>query len=121
MNATAELALTPLSPLQRQFWFMESLYPGARDHILSMVLAWRGDLAVPLLVEAIHRVADRHPSLRARFVSAGGSVMQRVEASAAAEVTIEEGGPAGYTHLALELPAAIQDAATLRFDLEEGP
>jgi amino acid adenylation domain-containing protein len=117
----AEIAAAPLSPLQSQFWFMESLYPGARDHILSMVLAWRGAVETPLLIEAIRRVADRHPSLRSRFVGSGRSVLQRVAASAAADLVLEEGEPVGFTRLALELPPLVRDAAAAAFDLENGP
>lgn len=68
----------PLSPMQEQIWFVQSLAPQSSVYHCPAAFLIAGDLDVKRLAAAVHRLALRHPLLRATFATVQGRPMQRV-------------------------------------------
>ncbi len=111
----------PLTVLQEQFWFREMMNPGARAHILTTLLVWKGTLDEDRLRRAFRRMADRHASLRMRVAGGDGSLVAEIEPFVDVDITFEEAQAAGFEGIAWELPPKVKDAlAGIPFNLERG-
>ncbi len=71
----------PLSPAQRQQWFLWKFDPGSTAYCIQGALRLKGSLNVDALATAVDALAQRHESLRTLFQEgANGEVEQYVEA-----------------------------------------
>lgn len=66
----------PLSPAQRQMWFLDQLNEGGGELNVHSVLRLRGGLDLAALRAAVACVADRHEVLRGRFEIRDGEPVQ---------------------------------------------
>lgn len=114
--------LLPLTALQEQLWFMETVHPGARGHVLTAVLAWRGGLDRETAKDAIGRAVNRHPALRSRFRRKGDTVLREVLPLVAVSIEFADADTVEYREISWELPPSVSDAVVdAPFDLESGP
>ena len=74
-------ARIPLAPAQRRLWTIHQLEPDNTAYHLTAAFALSGPLDVARLLRAVAAVADRHDSLRTRFVEEDGLAQQRIDAS----------------------------------------
>ncbi len=72
-----ESAWQPLSPIQEQMWFVQSLSPESPAFHCPAATRLRGELDVERLRQALLRAQERHPLLRARFAIHNDRPMQR--------------------------------------------
>jgi len=71
----------PLSPSQRQLWFLEELEPEAHAYNIVGAVLLRGSLDADALEAAIAGVVDRHEALRTTFESRDGDPVQVIRAA----------------------------------------
>ncbi|HSX62437.1 MAG TPA: amino acid adenylation domain-containing protein, partial [Tahibacter sp.] len=74
--AVARDAALPLSFAQQRLWFLAQLEPGSTAYHMPLVVRLRGALDTAALTAAFDVVAQRHESLRTRFVERDGVAMQ---------------------------------------------
>ncbi|HNN91127.1 MAG TPA: amino acid adenylation domain-containing protein [Pseudomonadota bacterium] len=77
LPAIDESAWQPLSPIQEQMWFVQSLSPESPAFHCPAATRLRGELDVERLRRALQRAQERHPLLRARFGIHNDRPMQR--------------------------------------------
>lgn len=68
----------PLTFMQEQLWFLDQLTPGSPTYNIPCVIRLRGRLEVSALEQALHRVVERHESLRTSFINKSGRPLQVV-------------------------------------------
>ncbi|MEU4315654.1 amino acid adenylation domain-containing protein [Nocardia sp. NPDC024068] len=111
----------PLSPAQQRLWFLER-FGGSGDpdaaqgaYNVPMVLRLRGPLDHAALTTALHRVQERHETLRTVFPEVDGEPVQRVIPAAEAAITLHSPAAA-----ADDLHGAIARFVAPGFDLATG-
>ena len=109
---------TPLSFAQRRLWFLDQLEPGGNEYLIRIALRLTGTLDVPALEEALSRLAERHETLRTRFLADDeGRPYQVIDPPGRVAVEI-----ADLTGRDEETVAArVHEAASAPFDLARGP
>jgi len=70
--------LAPLSYPQERLWFLDQLQPGEAAYVIAAALELRGPLRADWLLDALHRIVDRHAALRTTFEVDGELPRQRV-------------------------------------------
>ena len=76
-------ALIPLSPAQQRIWFLNRFDPSAPGYNMPFVVRLRGTADLPALVAALHKVVDRHESLRTVFPAVDAPVARLPSRSSA--------------------------------------
>ncbi len=109
----------PLSPMQEQVWFVQTLAPSSTTFHCPIAFQITGALDVPRLIAALNRAATRHPLLRAQFSVVHGRPMQKIAANPTWQVQVgeicEDENP---PHDALQLPL-VQEFLHRPFDLSQ--
>ncbi len=77
----------PLAPAQQRLWTIHQLEPDNTAYHLTAAFMLSGPLDVARLLRAVAAVADRHDSLRTRFVEENGQAQQWI---AAAPLSVEK-------------------------------
>ena len=77
----------PLAPAQQRLWTIHQLEPDNTAYHLTAAFMLSGPLDVARLLRAVAAVADRHDSLRTRFVEENGQAQQWI---AAAPLSVEQ-------------------------------
>ncbi|MFF3545077.1 amino acid adenylation domain-containing protein [Streptomyces platensis] len=72
-------AALPLSPGQRQLWFLHQLDPASPAYLLPLVHRLRGPLDVAALEHALRLLTERHEILRTRYVLDGTEPRQIID------------------------------------------
>jgi amino acid adenylation domain-containing protein len=113
-------AALPLSFAQQRLWFLDQLEPGSALYNIPVALRLTGRLLVPELEAALAELAQRHETLRTRFVVENEEPRQQIMPAEPLEVA---------RHDLSELPAPEREAAARRimgaeagapFDLQAG-
>ncbi|MFE9426948.1 amino acid adenylation domain-containing protein [Kitasatospora sp. NPDC006697] len=73
----------PLSSAQRRMWFLDQLEPGSSEYLVPLVLRLHGPLDTAALTGALDDLAQRHESLRTRYLAPGGEPVQVIDPVAA--------------------------------------
>ncbi|MFI0370122.1 amino acid adenylation domain-containing protein [Actinomadura sp. 1N219] len=114
-RATARTLTVPLSPYQERIWYAEQLDVDVPIYNVPLVLALPDGMGTAGVEDALNRLVDRHPSLRARVRVHDGRPLQTIEARPERlrlrETTIE----------AARLRDAAAGTAHGAFDLVGGP
>ncbi|RZU53337.1 amino acid adenylation domain-containing protein [Krasilnikovia cinnamomea] len=126
-QGTAE-PLTPITPIrrtgpvpvslaQRRLWLLTQLDGAAEAYHMPLVLEMRGWLDRPALGRALDALAERHDTLRTRFVVRAGEPLQDLGPAPELTVTDLTGRSDAEQRLAELVDAAVTDP----FDLVAGP
>ncbi|NWE17269.1 non-ribosomal peptide synthetase [Pseudomonas yamanorum] len=108
-----------LSYAQERLWFLWQLDPKSTAYNMSSVLRLRGSLDVPALESAFNSLIARHEPLRTTFAEEQGRTVQRVAASAALTIELQDVSTQGLSDPALH--AVIEACTQQAFNLEHGP
>src|SRR3569833_1026015 len=109
---------TPLSFAQRRLWFLDQLEPGGNEYLIRIALRLTGTLDVPALEEALSRLAERHETLRTRFL-ADDEVRPYQVIDPPGRVAVEIADLTGRDEETVA--ARVHEAASAPFDLARGP
>ncbi|MFJ9819537.1 amino acid adenylation domain-containing protein [Streptomyces sp. NPDC101151] len=101
----------PLSPGQRQLWFLHQLDPDSPEYLLPMAYRLRGDLDPDALRRAVDALAARHEILRTRYVLDGTEPRQAIDPAGPADFAVLEAGDRGTAPVADETVAGQEDGA----------
>ncbi len=104
----------PLTPNQRQLWFLDRLEERHAAYNLGLVLRLRGPLDVPRMAGALGDVIARHPALRIRLAAVDGEPVQQILPPWPVELSPVEVS-------ALRLDVEIDAMISTPFDLEHDP
>jgi|GEM_PF-313343 len=112
---------------QRALWFVERLAPESAVYNLAGAARVDGGLVPEALRRALTLLVERHPALRTTFEERQGEPVRRVHSDLPLDWRIEEPplsaalAPASSRPEVPDLPAMIEAAAWLPFDLARGP
>lgn len=115
------VTVVPLLPRQQRWLNMDSIYPGAASPQVSMTYRLRGPLVVDAWVRALGAVADRHETLRARFVRGAGGDVQVIEPPRGLAVERIDLGALPSDERLARARELLEERRAVRFDLEHGP
>ena len=73
---------SPLSSVQKRFWFAEQHQPETSVNHIRFCFRLAGNLSIPALERAFSVVSERHNVLRARFCNVDGQPVQRIDPAA---------------------------------------
>ncbi|WP_434348439.1 amino acid adenylation domain-containing protein [Myxococcus virescens] len=116
-TASAEVGDFPLSHGQRALWFMHQLAPDSAAYHIAAALRVLEPLDEGLLRRAVHRLVERHPSLRTTFHAQEGTPFQRVHPDGEAGFRYEDAS----TWSDDTLRARLREEASRPFELQRGP
>ncbi|MFI5776149.1 amino acid adenylation domain-containing protein [Nocardia sp. NPDC051570] len=118
LHAQSRPAALPLSPMQRQLWFLNRLAPESRgNHHITMATRLRGTLDIAALRAAVADVTDRHEILRTVFPAVAEKPEQVVLPAAGYRPVIEPIRVGGEE----ELDRLLTAQAAAGFDLTAEP
>jgi len=80
----------PLSPGQRQMWFLSRLDPDNPEYLVPIVLRLRGPADVTALRQAFRHLVMRHEILRTRYALADGQPVQVIEQPGPADLAVRD-------------------------------
>ncbi|NEC18190.1 AMP-binding protein, partial [Streptomyces parvus] len=108
-------AALPLSPAQRQLWFLQQLHGVGSDYTIPFAARLSGPLDVPALRAAVLDVMARHESLRTVFPATDGQPRQHIVdvADLPEPLTVTDAGGE-----ADELRLYVEEMARTPFDVE---
>ncbi|WP_433512347.1 amino acid adenylation domain-containing protein [Nonomuraea sp. CA-143628] len=106
----------PLSSAQLRLWLLDQMGDGGDAYHVPLVLRLTGRLDHDALLAAVHRLAERHESLRSRYAWDGGEPVQEVMPAEAVTVTVAR-LPAGRD-AETETRAWLRRLVSAGFDLE---
>ncbi|WP_103343982.1 amino acid adenylation domain-containing protein [Amycolatopsis sp. CA-126428] len=112
--------VAPLSPTQRQMWFLDRLGERAGELNVHTVLRLTGELDLSALQAALTTVADRHEVLRARFETHDGEPVQ-VPRAGSPRVEVTDLTAVAETDLPVKADAAVAQEIATPIDLTEPP
>ena len=95
----------PLSPPQRQLWFLDQLSVGDAAYNMTLTLRFEQPLDLEILRRSLDHVVDRHEILRTRLVAVDGTPWQMIDRERVVPVTVVDltgAPPAERRHLGLE-------------------
>ena len=107
----------PLSHGQRAIWFLHQLAPSSTAYNIASAVRIPAELDAAALGRAFQLLAERHPSLRACFPTAGGEPVQRIRSQI--EVPFQTVDGAGWSDARLD--AALAEASAQPFNIERDP
>ena len=79
MPGTTRTTIAPLSHLQRRLWLLDQFEPGTSSYNVPLLKRVVGNVDVPKLAESLRALAERHETLRSRFVTLEGEPAQAIE------------------------------------------
>jgi non-ribosomal peptide synthetase component F/thioesterase domain-containing protein len=116
------LFVSPPTPAQRRFWFLDQLQPGGNPAFnMSLAMRWHGPLDQLVLRRALNEVVARHEALRTTFEDERGQLRQLIAPALLLDLPILDASAFRETS-ASDLPAQLmQEEAQQAFDLRLGP
>ena len=108
-----------LSLAQQRLWFVSQFEGVSRAYHISGGLRLQGPLDRTALARALARIAERHETLRTRFVQVDGQPVQAIE-PAGHGLPLPE-GPLGLGIDSVEWRELVERESAVEFDLEQGP
>ncbi|HVU49080.1 MAG TPA: amino acid adenylation domain-containing protein [Polyangia bacterium] len=111
----------PASYSQQRLWFLDQLQPGSGAYNVPAAVRLQGPLDVALLARALNEVVARHESLRTTFASVAGVPVQVVTPTLAIPLPVEDLSALPADAREARLARALAEAASVPFDLKEGP
>ncbi|HEY0733579.1 MAG TPA: condensation domain-containing protein, partial [Herpetosiphonaceae bacterium] len=111
----------PLSFAQQRLWFLDQLTPHSAAYNVPLALRLHGALDVAALQSSLDALVVRHEALRTTFQLHDGEPVQVIAPPQPLPIlTIDLEDQLGAERAA-QVAAAVQQAATTPFDLEQGP
>src|SRR5579859_2616495 len=114
-------AAFPASFAQQRLWFLDQLEPGTAAYNLPRAFRITGPLDVEILERALHRVIQRHSSLRTIFNSVYGESRQIVLPDCEVKIPLVDLAHLPEAERELEALRVVSEAGRNPFDLSEGP
>ncbi|MBV9775234.1 MAG: amino acid adenylation domain-containing protein, partial [Gemmatimonadetes bacterium] len=111
----------PLSFAQQRLWFIDRLEPGTSAYNIPYALRVRGPLRLRALESALTEVVRRHESLRTRFLTRDGEVVQHVDPARPVRLPVVNLAGLGEAARRAELARLATWEARRPFDLAVGP
>jgi len=117
----ARPAVVPLSPSQQNLWVLQQLNPNSSAYHIA--LSWRltGTLNIPALEGSLIAIAQRHESLRTRFVEQDGQPYQRVLPDIALSLPVTDLRPLPEAAVEAEIQRLTEQCIRQPFDLSCDP
>ena len=111
----------PLAYSQERMWFIHQLQPESSAYNLGLALRIHGPLDTAAMQRSIHRIVERHDSLRTRIVTVDGMPSQEVAPRLPVELSLAElrGVPAEGREA--QMLQHIRSLLTAHFDLARLP
>jgi amino acid adenylation domain-containing protein len=111
-----------LSPAQRRMWILNQMGQGAVAYNMPAVYLLEGNLDVEALTQSLHRLIERHESLRTVFTeTAGGEVHQFIVPAGAMPAPLLYHDLVGDANADTIIKDQIQKESTAHFNLATGP
>lgn len=111
----------PASHAQERLWFAEALDPGSTAYLMPDAVRLRGPLDAAALERALHRIVERHESLRTVFAESGGSLHQIIQPVPETVLEVEDLTGLCEAERALRIHAAHEQVLSRPFSLTSGP
>jgi len=117
----ARPAVVPLSPSQQNLWVLHQLNPDSSAYHIA--LSWRltGTLNIPALEGSLNAIAQRHESLRTRFVEQDGQPCQQVLPDIALSLPVTDLRPLPEAAIEAEIQRLTEQCVKQPFDLSCDP
>jgi len=112
--------MVPLSHAQQRLWFVEQLAPGSAYNIPAAVRVC-GSLDQPMLERAFNEIAQRHASLRTRFVIVNGEARQVVDDQVRIDLPVVDLSSSPEAEQAAEIQKRAIEEGREVFDLRYAP
>ncbi len=121
-----EVFVFPASFAQQRLWFLDQFEPNSATYNIPTAIRMKGTLDRVRLKTSLQTIVNRHESLRTRFTSQGGEVLQVVEPELLIpidEVSLEDNGALKEDALRQQitryaaLPFSLTQDALIRFAL----
>jgi acyl carrier protein len=111
----------PLSFAQQRLWFVDQLEPGSAAYNLPLGVRLTGRLDVDALERSLHKVVQRHETLRTRFEVSDAKPVQVVRSAFKIKLKVIDLGEAGTpAEREQELARQVRREAAQAFDLRAG-
>ncbi|MGH2347405.1 MAG: condensation domain-containing protein, partial [Chloroflexota bacterium] len=107
--------VSPLSHGQQALWFLSRIAPESAAYNSTIAVRLRAEIAVSMIRQALHTLADRHAALRTRFTTLGGDPIQCVRAGVDLDLRQEDAS----TWSEETLQRLVDDQTHRPFDLTE--
>jgi len=111
----------PASEMQQLFWQMQQANPSSRDYLVIYASRIHGPLDIPVLQEAIDRIADTQPTLRTVFIEYSGQLFRRILPSLKSSFVHKRHHHPEPIIKEVDVRLSISELITEAFDLEHGP
>lgn len=111
----------PLSFAQRRIWLVEQMQPGTSQHNIPSLFQLEGDIDRQALVQALHRVVERHEALRTTFVLVDEQPRQVVHSKLPPSVAHHDISREPQEQREASARRLVDASMNRSFDLEEGP
>ncbi|HYG64899.1 MAG TPA: amino acid adenylation domain-containing protein, partial [Thermoanaerobaculia bacterium] len=111
----------PLSFAQERIWFLDQLEPGTAAFDLPAATRLQGRLDRAALEHSLNEVVRRHETLRTRFLTVDGQVVQEVLPSLDLDLPMADLSALPGESRAAEERRLVLDHASRPFDLANGP
>lgn len=111
----------PLSPVQRQIWFLEKFAPPGRNYDVAVAYRLTGVLDLAALQGAVTTVVGRHDSLRARFTGGRNGPWQIIQSEVDDTIRYEDLSHVPEAERETVAEELLKEATRRPFDLAVGP
>ena len=111
----------PLSHAQQRLWFINRLEGTSVEYNMPWALHLKGELDGTALEQALNAIAERHESLRTRFVEVEGEPFQVIEPECQIKLAVEDMSSEEGSGQQERVQEELRSEARMPFDLIRGP
>lgn len=116
-----EVCQFPLSAAQKRIWFMEQLDADSPIYNISTAVRLTGHIDVNALNTAVHKIIERHETLRTTFPVINGQPVQSIAPTLTLTIPIIQREGLPDTEWVAEIKHLAEEDAKRPFDLASGP